>query len=471
MYKSKVFLIGVLFILLATACAPVVLPSAPIMEQPVIPVSGTAGVQSVEIQILETHPVLVNAIIRGQLPDAGCTTIASISQVRVGDTINLTVSTATDPLALCAQALTPFEQIISLDVSNLPPAQYAVNVNGVEQSFYLPTRDVELFKQSLVEALNGRDYGRLQAFMDSSFLVGYWLSEGGANTPGQAIELMQRSLLASSSPVSADARMNLADMLGTDPYTILGAQVIEASPLFTSGWGPEGRDEAILFVARRPNGELYWHGFLFAKDGFAQSGPIVLPVTPVPTQPAQPAPGPGTQEIPTIIILSVVENESVTIRASDYPADTKFQVRMGKSGTAGVDGILVESFNSQKGGSFMITFEIPEKLHKEKQIAIRLESSTGYYTYNWFENDTFERSQSDYLPADAEYVMARQDLSIHNGPSKNHRIVDWIDKGDILRVTGVSPDGRWYRVAYPNRPAGSYWVLAKFTKPAAPASY
>jgi hypothetical protein len=471
MYKSKVFLTAVLFLLLATACAPVALPSAPIVEQPVIPVSGTASVQSVEIEVLETNPILANAILRGQLPDAGCTTIASIDQVRAGNTINLTVNTTTDPGALCAQALTPFEQIVSLDVSGLAPAQYVVNVNGVEQSFYLPTRDAELFKQSLVEALNGRDYGRLQAFMDSSFLVGYWLSEGGPNTPEQAVELMQRSLLASSSPVSADPRMNLADLLGTDPYTILGAEVIDASPLFTSGWGPEGRDEAILFVARRPNGEMYWHGFLFARDGFAQHGPIVQPVTPVPTQPAKPVSGPGTQEIPTITILSVVQNESVTIRTSDFPADTKFQVRMGKSGTAGVDGILVDSFNSKKGGSFVVTFEIPEKLHKEKQIAIRLESSNGFYSYNWFENDTFERPQSDYLPADVEYVMARQDLSIHNGPSKNHKIVSWVDEGDILKVTGVSPDGRWYRVAYPDHPAGIYWVLAKFTKLADPADY
>ena len=471
MYKSKVFLIAVLFILLVTACAPVALPLAPIVEQPVIPVSGTADVQSVEIQSLETDPVLVNAIIRGQLPDAGCTTISSIDQGRVGNTIHVTVSTATDPMALCAQALTPFEQVVSLDVSGLTPGNYMVSINGLERSFYLATRDAELFKQSLVEALNGRDYGRLQAFMDSSFLAGYWLSEGGANTPEQAIELLQRSLLASSSPVAADPRMNLIDLLGTDPYTILGAEVIEASPLFTSGWGPEGRDEAILFVARRSNGEMYWHGFMFAEDGFAQIGPIVQPATPVPSQPSQPAPGPGTQVIPSITILSVVEDESVTIRASDFPADTKFEVRMGKSGTQGIDGILVASFNPKNGGSFVITFEIPEKLHKEKQIAIRLESTSGYYSYNWFENDTFERSQSDYLPADVEYVMARQDLSIHNGPSKNHKIVDWIDKGNLLRVTGVSPDGRWYRVAYPDRPAGNYWVRVKFTKPADPASY
>ena len=459
MYRKLTHFIAALFILLVAACAPVV-PAAPIVEQPSIPVTGMANVQSVEVQVLETQPVEVIAVIQGQLPDAGCTTVASTDQVRAGNVLNVVLTTTTDPVALCAQALTPFEQTVSLDVSGLAPAVYTVNVNGVERSFYLPTRDAELFKQSLVEALNGRDYGRLKAFMDSSFLTGYWLSEGGPNTPEQAIDLLQRSLLASSSPITADPRMNLIDLLGTDPYTMLGAEVIEASPLFTSGWGPEGRDEAILFVARRPNGEMYWHGLIFAREGFAQIGPIVGPSTPVPAQPA-----PGPQVIPTFSILSVVEDESVTIQTSNFPAETRFQVRMGKSGTGGVDGILVETMNSRNGGSFVTTFEIPEKLQGEEQIAIRLESSTGYYSYNWFDNDTFERPNNDPLPTGIEYVMAKQDLSVHSGPAKHHPILDWVDEGDMLRVTGVSPDGRWWIVACPNGSSGNCWVLGRFTKP------
>ena len=460
MNRKFTLIIAAVFILLAAACAPVV-PAAPIVQQPSIPVTGMANVLGVEIQVLETQPVQVIAIIQGQLTDAGCTTVASPSQVRAGNVLNVVLTTTTDPVALCAQAITPFEQTVSLDVSGLAPGNYTVNVNGVEQSFYLPTRDAELFRQSLVEALNGRDYGRLKAFMDSSFLTGYWLSEGGPNTPEQAIELLQRSLLASSSPIAADPRINLMDLLGTDPYTMLGAEVIEASPLFTSGWGPEGRDEAILFVARRPNGEMYWHGLIFARDGFAQIGPIVQPSTPVPAQPV-----PGTQKIPTISILSVVEDDSVTIQTFDFPADTKFQVRMGKSGTGGVDGILVENINSRNGGTFVATFEIPEKLHGEEQIAIRLESSSGYYSYNWFDNDTFDRPKNDPLPTGVEYIMAKQDLSVHSGPAKHHKIVDWIDRGDILKVTGVSADGRWWMVACPDGSPGGCWVLGRFTKPA-----
>lgn len=65
------------------------------------PVTGMAFVQSVEIQILETQPLQVNAIVRGQLPDSGCTTISSFSQAHEGNMFRLTLLTVTDPLASC----------------------------------------------------------------------------------------------------------------------------------------------------------------------------------------------------------------------------------------------------------------------------------------------------------------------------------------------------------------------------------
>ena len=543
MSKSTILIVMSILLLTLAACAPAAVTPPPIVTgEPAIPVTGVAVVQSVEIQILESMPVQVNAIIRGQLPDAGCTTIASVDQVRDGNTITITLVTTTDPLALCAQALTPFERVVPLEVRDLPAGQYTVNVNGLVQSFELPGRDAASFQQQLVAALNDRDYELLKSLMGDSFMIGYWQSEGTSNTPEQAIEQLQRNLLNASSPIVADPNKDLVALLGADPVTIVGPGVIEASPLFTSGWGPEGKDEVILFVAKNPNGDLYWHGLLFAREGFAQAGP--LPIDPIDTdtyatsvqyvmalqdvtifngpgsaaavvgqvfngqiakvigtsiygdwwritcpenasgscwvsgnpaltQPTTPPqsnrPPHSPQEIPSFTILAVEEDEFVTIQTLNFPANTRFQVRMGKSGTQGIDGILVETINSRNGGSFTATFEIPSRLYGERQIALRLESQDGYYSYNWFNNDSFALAPGDVLPSDVKYVVARQDVSIHNGPAKKHQIIGWLDEGEIAQVTGVSVDGKWWRIACPVYSTSSCWVFARpaYTRPAA----
>jgi uncharacterized protein YgiM (DUF1202 family) len=113
------------------------IPADPNLTRPT-DMSAPADVQSVEVQIVSTNPVQANAIARGMLPDAGCTTISGATQSRTGNTITVSLMTKRDPLALCAQMLTPFEYVIPLDVSSLLPGRYNVNVNGVFVSFDLP---------------------------------------------------------------------------------------------------------------------------------------------------------------------------------------------------------------------------------------------------------------------------------------------------------------------------------------------
>jgi len=97
---------------------------------------------------------------------------------------------------------------------------------------------------------------------------------------------------------------------------------------------------------------------------------------------------PGKSVIPTFEIVSVVKDEQVTIKTYDFPADTDFVVSMGKIGTQGINGLEVARINSDKGGSFTATYSIPSEYRGMQQIAIRLQSSTGFYSYNWFYNNT-----------------------------------------------------------------------------------
>ena len=96
MSKSKFLLVALITVMLAVSCAPVIVPSSPtsppiLTEEPSIPVTGVAIVQSLEVQILENSPLSVNVIVRGQLPDAGCTTISGVNQTRDGNTIKVTL--------------------------------------------------------------------------------------------------------------------------------------------------------------------------------------------------------------------------------------------------------------------------------------------------------------------------------------------------------------------------------------------
>jgi hypothetical protein len=99
--------------------------------------------------------------------------------------------------------------------------------------------------------------------------------------------------------------------------------------------------------------------------------------------------GRPTTGIPTFSIVSVVRNETVTIRTNNFPPDLEFTVRMNVIGTRGLRGIRVATFNSGDGGRFNKTFEIPSELRGEERIAIRTDStSTGHFSYNWFWNST-----------------------------------------------------------------------------------
>jgi hypothetical protein len=92
--------------------------------------------------------------------------------------------------------------------------------------------------------------------------------------------------------------------------------------------------------------------------------------------------------IPTISINSVVTDQSVSLTTYNYPANQDFVVTMGPMGSMGINGYYVTTINSGAGGSFPATFTIPDQLKGSYQIAIRLESAQGYYSYNWFYNNT-----------------------------------------------------------------------------------
>lgn len=103
--------------------------------------------------------------------------------------------------------------------------------------------------------------------------------------------------------------------------------------------------------------------------------------------------GTGYYGIPTTSINSVEYGVSVTLTTYNFPADKTFVVTMGEFGKRGIGGIEVDEFNSAGGGSFQLTFDIPEELADEDRIAIRLQTPDGvFYAFDWFNNKPYSPS-------------------------------------------------------------------------------
>lgn len=99
-------------------------------------------------------------------------------------------------------------------------------------------------------------------------------------------------------------------------------------------------------------------------------------------------PAPVSAAYPTFDIVNIVVDQSVTIRAYDFPANMNFIVRMDVAGDRAENGIAAAQFNTGRGGSFEATIMIPAQLKGTATIAIRVDSAEGYFAYSQFTNRT-----------------------------------------------------------------------------------
>ena len=128
----------------------------------------------------------------------------------------------------------------------------------------------------------------------------------------------------------------------------------------------------------------------YAYNWFYNNSYPAPTLTPGPTSTPGPTPTakPTYVGIPTFNIVSVVKNDSVTIKTNNFLANDSFTVTMGLYGSLGIGGTVVATTDSGSGGTFTVTYSIPASLKNSYRIAIRLQSSaSGYYAYNWFYNN------------------------------------------------------------------------------------
>ena len=177
MKKILQYTVSLGFLILAlTACIPVIgaifVPTKPPASTPqqTHTQAGVrmAQVESVEIQIMPTDPIQVNAIVRGSLTEA-CAKLGSTQLSYESNTFLIALLTTSPTDQGCAQVITPFEQTIPLDTTGLPPGEYTVKANGVSAVFSLPAEGT-----STVTPVTSGEQDQTKTF--TSTLYGYKVS-------------------------------------------------------------------------------------------------------------------------------------------------------------------------------------------------------------------------------------------------------------------------------------------------------
>lgn len=101
------------------------------------------------------------------------------------------------------------------------------------------------------------------------------------------------------------------------------------------------------------------------------------------------APATSTGGIPYVVVISVEEDDSVKIKAFNFPKGD-YVIFMDEVGSGAKNGIKVDTVTIKAGRTFTGTFDIPEDLEGEDEIAIRVENvdESAYYAFTWFDNES-----------------------------------------------------------------------------------
>ncbi len=158
--------------------------------------------------------------------------------------------------------------------------------------------------------------------------------------------------------------------------------------------------------------------------------------------------------------MRVVQDEYVIYQLENFPANDTYYVYMGENGSFGIGGILVSKVATNKGGTFLAKFFIPDELMGEDVIAIRFESQDGLapwwnFFYNTTGSYTYTSDGSD-SDSDVDYNVLNPGvpqftvLSVAQGESitmrskylpDNQRWAVWIKDGALANTDWIEMTG------------------------------
>ena len=130
-----------------TACVPVTRVASFTDPTPVPQTTQTqtasreAQVESVDIEILKSDPVQINAVASVKLPDA-CTTLGDSQLHCASNTFQIRLWAVSPTDRGCAQVITHVGSAYALNAIDLQPGTYTVTINSVSKVFTLTADDL-----------------------------------------------------------------------------------------------------------------------------------------------------------------------------------------------------------------------------------------------------------------------------------------------------------------------------------------
>ncbi len=126
---------------------------------------------------------------------------------------------------------------------------------------------VETFTRQLAAAFQSKNYDALRQMMGDPFTIGYWRSEGTTPTRDEALAQIKKWVEpANEIVIDVAGKTDQTKLLdGTNPLHMWGPNVSVAHSVYVTGLAD--KSEALLIIAKRADGSLYWYGMLYAGNG------------------------------------------------------------------------------------------------------------------------------------------------------------------------------------------------------------
>lgn len=193
-------------------------------------------VENMSVNVMESSPIQVSVTVQGNLPN-GCTTITHSEAMLNVDTFEVHIYTEVNPLAACAEVLTPFEETIPLNVPNWVAGSYKVQAYDKTEKFEITpenatVKEVPASETACPETTPDTTLLRQE---DKDLKIGYCflypvhferMGSGAANI----INIMAPVPEDGSSPVGVSLNVQAVDSGGKSLQTYVDQQINERAP-------------------------------------------------------------------------------------------------------------------------------------------------------------------------------------------------------------------------------------------------